>query len=158
MSCWGAQSSMLISAFAWGYSATIFPSHFEMLMRFHSTICSPSHWSLNHFNAYRCLCNQEEAEYHNDYGVAGYSGDNGLATVARFNRTDGIAIGASGNMYVSDFYYNVIRMITKSTGIITMVAGTGHHQSFGYNFYYAGDGYPATNATLNGPAGIAVDA
>ena len=91
-------------------------------------------------------------------GVAGYTGDNGLAIEARFNRTDGIAIGASGNIYVSDFYYNVIRMITKSTGIITTVAGTGHHQSFGYNHYHAGDGYPATNATLNGPAGIAVDA
>ena len=90
-------------------------------------------------------------------GVAGYSGDNGLATVARFNQTDGIAIGASGNMYVSDFYYNVIRMITKSTGIITMVAGTGRHTCFGYYNCYTGDGYPATNATLYGPAGIAVD-
>ena len=84
-------------------------------------------------------------------GVAGYSGDEGLAISARFNRTGGIALDASGNIYVSDTYYHVIRMIMKSTGIITTVAGTGLRSRYGLGYigYYTGDGGLATNATLS---------
>ena len=90
-------------------------------------------------------------------GVAGYSGDGGLATSARFNRTAGIAVDASGNIYVSDTYYHVIRKITKSTGIITTVAGTGRRSRRGRG-YYTGDGGLATNATFDSPRSIAFDA
>ena len=84
-------------------------------------------------------------------GVAGYNGDRELATSARFNQTYGIAVDASGNIYVVDVYYHVIRMITKSTGIITTIAGTGTSG-------YSGDGGPARLATLYYPGGIALDA
>ena len=134
-------------------------------------------------------------------GAAGYSGDKGLATSARFNETVGIALDASGNIYVSDAYYHVIRVITKSTGIITTVAGTGRRRKVNFKYtkrdgvhhigdggvvhhigtddtvdsgrldtgddedgfydvnegYYTGDGGLATNATLSGPQGIALD-
>ena len=90
-------------------------------------------------------------------GVAGYSGDKGLAISARFNGTYGIALDASGNIYVSDTYYNVIRKITKSTGIITTVAGTGRVSDRTFD-YYTGDGGLATSATLYGPVGLALDA
>ena len=85
-------------------------------------------------------------------GVAGNSGDGGLATLARFNWTIGIAVDAFENIYVSDCYYNVIRMITKSTGIITRIAGSesGHYG-------YSGDGGPATSALLNYPWDVAID-
>ena len=85
-------------------------------------------------------------------GVAGYSGDGGLATLARFNSTIGVAVDAFENIYVSDPYHHVIRMITNSTGIITRIAGSksGHYG-------YSGDGGPATLALLSYPQGLAVD-
>ena len=88
-------------------------------------------------------------------GISSYTGDGGLATSATIGLCFGVALDASGNIYVSDAYYNVIRMITKSTGIITTVAGTG--QSTSYDGYNTGDGGLATSATLNDPGGIALD-
>ncbi len=55
----------------------------------------------------------------------------------------------SGNLYFTDFSQHV-RKIDKY-GIISTIAGTGF-----IGFY--GDGGHATNAQLNGPAGISVDA
>ena len=63
---------------------------------------------------------------------------------------DGIALDASGNVYISDTYSSRIRKVTVSTGIISTIAGTG---AYGYN----GDGVVATAATLNFPYGIALD-
>ena len=81
-------------------------------------------------------------------GVSGYSGDGGLAILAQINFPQGIAVDNSGNIYFADTYNNRIRKITN--GIITTIAGTG-----GSNF--TGDNYPAINAQLNGPYGVAVD-
>ena len=88
-------------------------------------------------------------------GISSYNGDGGLATSATIGLCFGVALDASGNIYVSDAYYNVIRMITKSTGIITTVAGTG--QSTSYDGYNIGDGGLATNATFDNLAGVALD-
>jgi trimeric autotransporter adhesin len=84
-------------------------------------------------------------------GSSGYSGDGGLATSAALNYPRGVAIDASANIYIADFYNYRIRMVTKSTGIISTVAGTG---SSGYS----GDGGLATSAALNYPYGVAIDA
>ena len=54
-------------------------------------------------------------------GAMGYSGDGGPATSATLNYPYGVAVDTSGNLYVSDTYNHVIRMVTKSTGIITTV-------------------------------------
>ena len=54
-------------------------------------------------------------------------------------------------MYISDTGNNRIRKVTVSTGIITLIAGTG-------TFSYSGDNGAATSATLFYPYGIAVDA
>ena len=79
-------------------------------------------------------------------------GDGGLATLASLDNPKGIAIEAvTGNIYIADSGYNVIRMIKKSTGIITTIAGTGQ-------IGYSGDGGPATSAMLLYPSDIAVDA
>jgi trimeric autotransporter adhesin len=84
-------------------------------------------------------------------GSYGYSGDGGIATSAELKYPHGVAIDASGNIYIADTNHSRIRMVTKSTGIISTVAGTG---SSGYS----GDGGLATSAKLNYPYGVAIDA
>jgi hypothetical protein len=83
-------------------------------------------------------------------GTRGYSGDGGAATSAEFDFPCGVALDASGNLFIADFYNNVIREV-GTNGIITTVAGNGPQG-------YSGDGGPATNAELNNPAGVALDA
>ncbi len=82
-------------------------------------------------------------------GTAGYSGDGGAATAAELNDPTGVAVDASGDMFIADSGNNVIREVTPS-GIITTVAGNG-------TAGYSGDGGAATSAELNDPTGVAVD-
>jgi len=86
---------------------------------------------------------------------AAYKGDGGLATKADLNIPSGIALDASGNIYFSDNYNNVIRKIDKS-GIITTIAGNGFGSGIGVGGY-SGDGGQATSAKLNFPWGISFD-
>ena len=84
----------------------------------------------------------------------GYGGDGGPATSAQLYYPTGIAVDASnGNLYIADTANNVVRMVTKSTGIISTIAGNA---AMGPG--YTGDGGQATAATLNYPTGLAVDA
>ena len=83
-------------------------------------------------------------------GAFGYSGDGGVATAAKVRSPRGVAIDAAGNIYIADTFNSVIRLVTKSTGIITTLAGTG---SGGYT----GDGGLATAAKMNSPSGVAID-
>ena len=83
-------------------------------------------------------------------GSIGYSGDGGPATDATFSSAlYGIAVDASGNVYIADRDNNVIREIF-TTGIIKTIAGTG---SIGFS----GDGGPATAAAFWGPEGVTLD-
>ena len=83
--------------------------------------------------------------------IGGYSGDDGPATEAELNRPNGIAIDAAGDLFIADYASNVVRKVNGATGIITTIAGNGTQ---GYN----GDDIPATEAELNGPNDVAVDA
>ena len=83
-------------------------------------------------------------------GVAGSTGDGGASTSALLHGPLGVAVDASGNVYISDTENNRVRIATKSTGIITAVAGTGVAGT-------AGDGGPASSALLNRPHAIALD-
>lgn len=47
-------------------------------------------------------------------GRSGYTGDNGLATNARLNFPQGIALGPNGTIFISDTGNNVIRLLTSS--------------------------------------------
>jgi len=85
-------------------------------------------------------------------GAAGYTGDNVPATTAELNHPTGIAVDLAGNLYISDSGNNLIREVGHSSGIIMTIAGVVG-ASGGYN----GDNVVATQATLNFPAGIAVD-
>jgi hypothetical protein len=81
-------------------------------------------------------------------GTPGFSGDHGPATSAQLTSPSGLAVDAEGSLYISDLN-NRVRKV--SNGLITTVAGNGKRGS-------SGDGGPATNAELNSPSGLAVDA
>jgi uncharacterized protein (TIGR03437 family) len=83
-------------------------------------------------------------------GTWGFSGDGGPATSASLYGPSAVALDASGNLYIADWVNNRIRKVSPS-GIISTVAGNGVAG-------FSGDGGPATSASLNRPAGIAVDA
>jgi len=85
-------------------------------------------------------------------GTQSYSGDGGLATAATFNLPCGITLDSSRNIYIVDSYSHVVRKITRSTGIITTIAGLGPSQGG-----YSGDGGLATSARLFYPRGITLD-
>jgi hypothetical protein len=72
----------------------------------------------------------------------GYAGDGGLATSALLNQPTGIAVDNAGNLYISDTNNYRIREVTKSTGIISTIAGTG-------TYGYGGDGGAATSALIS---------
>jgi uncharacterized protein (TIGR03437 family) len=82
-------------------------------------------------------------------GTAGFSGDGKPAVNAQLNSPAGIAVDAAGNIYIADAGNQRIRRI-DANGVITTMAGTGSAQ-------YGGDSGPGTVATLNTPAGLAVD-
>jgi uncharacterized protein (TIGR03437 family) len=85
-------------------------------------------------------------------GTAGFGGDGAAATSALLSGPRGVAVDSNGNIFVSDTGNSVIRKIT-SGGTISTYAG---NQGFGAG--YNGDNGPATNAQINQPAGLAVDA
>ncbi len=84
------------------------------------------------------------------YYSGGYSGDGGPATSARLNLPGEIAFDSNGNLFIADSQNGRIRRVDASTGIITTVAGNG-------GFTFSGDGGLATAASLNHPAGVALD-
>lgn len=81
-------------------------------------------------------------------GIAGFGGDGGAATSAFLDTPTGIAVDASGNLFIADSHNQRIRKVTGTT--ISTIAGTG---SAGFS----GDGGAATSAMLNLPSAVAVD-
>lgn len=73
---------------------------------------------------------------------------NGTGTTASFSSMQGIAIDASGNLYVADSGNQVIRKVAVG-GIVTTFAGSG---------VAGADNGPAATASFNAPAGVALDA
>jgi uncharacterized protein (TIGR03437 family) len=82
-------------------------------------------------------------------GSAGNSGDGSAATSAQLNGPQGLAVDASGNLFIADTLNAKVRKVSTS-GVITTVAGNG-------TAGYGGDGSAAASAQLNLPIGVAVD-
>lgn len=88
---------------------------------------------------------------------AGYSGDGGGATAAQLRSPERIFVDDTGNVYISDFFNNVVRKVSPS-GIISTFAGIGTGAGTGGTAgAYSGDGGPATAAELWVPSGVAMD-
>ena len=82
-------------------------------------------------------------------GISGYSGDGFAATAAYLSSPSGVTVDSNFNLFIVDSVNRVIRMVDRA-GIITTYAGNGYPS-------FSGDGGPATSASLNYPAGVALD-
>lgn len=83
-------------------------------------------------------------------GMASFGGDETLAVNANLTNPSGVVVDGGGNMYIADTGNNRIRMV-NTDGIISTVAGNG-------NAGFSGDEGAATEATLNAPIDVALDA
>jgi sugar lactone lactonase YvrE len=83
-------------------------------------------------------------------GVQGYNGDGIIATSAKLNSPNGIAIDEYNNIYIADGGNSRIRKVSASSGIITTIAGNGISG-------FSGDSNLAINAMINNPRGVAID-
>jgi uncharacterized protein (TIGR03437 family) len=79
----------------------------------------------------------------------GFAGDGGAASQALLNGPSGVAVDASGNLYIADAGNERLRQV-NGAGKISTTAGNG-------GFRFAGDGGKAINAQLNSPSGMAFD-
>ena len=86
-------------------------------------------------------------------GICGYAANNVRAQNAEVGDAQyGMAFDAAGDLYFADSTNNVLRRVDNYNGFIRTVGG-----NFALGANYTGDGGPATAATLNYPAGVAVD-
>ena len=79
-------------------------------------------------------------------GIAGNTGDGGLATQAQIGSAVGLTFSSDGSLYFSDATMHVIRKISPN-GIISTIAGNGVGG-------YTGDGGPAALAQINRPLAV----
>ena len=84
-------------------------------------------------------------------GRAEFSGDGGPAARAGLNMPTAVAVDGKGDVYVADAGNHRIRRITRKTGLITTVAGSGAAEGED-----VGDGKAATAALLSWPSDIAI--
>jgi DNA-binding beta-propeller fold protein YncE len=81
----------------------------------------------------------------------GFFGDGGLATNAQLYSPAGVTVDSKNNLvYIADYNNNRIRVVNRTTNIITTFAGNG-------NGGFSGDGGLATNAQLFRPSRVSVD-
>jgi len=82
-------------------------------------------------------------------GGNGPIGDGGPATSAHLFMPSDVQVANNGDIYIADMHHNRVRRVNAATHVITTVAGTG-------TFGSGGDNGPAEQASLAGPAGLAL--
>jgi len=88
-----------------------------------------------------------------DHAEPGFSGDNGLATLATLNSPSGVWIDESNDIFIADSENDAIREVVAATGFIQTIAGIPAKNGFPTPGF-SGDGGPATSAELDFPSGI----
>ena len=89
-------------------------------------------------------------------GTESFSGDGGLATAAAIDSPNGLALDASGNLYIADTHNGRVREVSATTGRIATIAGAGVVGGAVQSF--SGDGAAAISAGLALPRGLTMDA
>lgn len=74
-------------------------------------------------------------------GALGFSGDGGVATMAKLQNPTNVAVDASGNVYIVDSQNYRIRKVDFTTHVISTIAGIG-------TLGFSGDGGAATSAAI----------
>ncbi|MBE2290479.1 MAG: T9SS type A sorting domain-containing protein [Chitinophagaceae bacterium] len=82
-------------------------------------------------------------------GIQGYAGDGGPATAAQLRTPHGVDVDSCGNVYISDYTNQVIRIVNTS-GNIYRLAGNS-------TAGFSGDNGPATAAQMDRPVNIFLD-
>jgi trimeric autotransporter adhesin len=93
-------------------------------------------------------------------GTTGFAGDGGPATSAELNFASGVAVDAAGNLVITDFANERVRVVAVSSGTFygqSMTAGDIYTVAGDGTQGFSGDGGPATSAGLDLPEGVAVD-
>ncbi|MGA7340986.1 MAG: Ig-like domain repeat protein [Terracidiphilus sp.] len=72
----------------------------------------------------------------------------------KLNKPRGVSTDALGNVYIAGYDDHKVYMVSVSTGLLSLVAGTG---TAGTPTASNGDGGPATQANLDGPRGVWAD-
>jgi trimeric autotransporter adhesin len=93
-------------------------------------------------------------------GVAGFKGDKGPANQALLDHPYGVAVDASGNVYIADSYNSRIRcVLVVANGCNGSTDPVGNIITFALNGKkgYTGDGGPAINASMYRPFQVALD-
>ncbi|MBI2505665.1 MAG: Ig-like domain-containing protein [Candidatus Latescibacteria bacterium] len=83
-------------------------------------------------------------------GTGGFSGDGRTATEVQLNLPSGVSVDGQGNLFIADRDNHRIRKVDPF-GIISTVVGNGTSG-------FSGDGGEATQAQLNAPVEVVVDA
>jgi uncharacterized protein (TIGR03437 family) len=83
-------------------------------------------------------------------GNQGYAGDGGPASSALLNYPAGVTVDSGGNLYIADWGNYVIRKVLANGTIVTIA---GNHRPG-----FSGDGGLATQAQIDSPTDLAVDA
>jgi uncharacterized protein (TIGR03437 family) len=83
-------------------------------------------------------------------GIAGFSGDGGIATAAQLNLPYGLAVDTAGNLYIADLGNNRIRRVAVD-GKISTYAGGGTAGT-------SDEGSPAVSTALRTPRNVVLDA
>jgi RHS repeat-associated protein len=92
-------------------------------------------------------------------GTAGSSGNGGAAASAELSKPSGLALDASGDLYIGDSNNSEVREVAASTHTDWGQSMTANdiYRIAGGSWGASGDGSAATSAKLDGPSGLTFD-